>query len=130
MGSVVGASRHSPQQPPDPSGNSVAIGDTDSCLSHPVLIIRDGTDYHSVSESVMSSEFETTSFLDQGGCTHNRLEVCLCVCVYVHVCGACVRACVRACMCVCVCVRVCVCVHAPVCACVCTYLCLYVCLFV
>ena len=118
MGAVGGASRQFPHQAAEQSGNLVATGDTDSCLSHPVLIIRDGTDCHSVSESVLSSEYETTSFLDQGGCTactHNELGVrrcidvcvCVCVCVCVHVCVCvyvCACACVRARVCVCVCV--------------------------
>ena len=46
-------------------------------------------------------------------------SVCVCVCVRVHACGACVFVCV--CVCACVCVRACVrvCMRACVRACVC-----------
>jgi len=45
----------------------------------------------------------------------------VCVCVYVCVCGVCVRACVCVCVyvcVVCVCARACVCVRARACVCV------------
>jgi hypothetical protein len=46
-------------------GNTV-VGDNDSQLSHPLLIIRDGHDLQSINESLLSSEFETTSIADAG----------------------------------------------------------------
>ena len=58
---------------------STIVGDNDSQLSHPLLIIRDGPDLHSITESLLSSEFETTSIADAGVCV--CVYVCVCVCV-------------------------------------------------
>ena len=44
-------------------------GDSDSLVkSAPVLIIRDGIGRHSIAESLISSEYETLSISESGGC--------------------------------------------------------------
>ena len=67
---------------------------------------------------------------------HACVHVCLCACVYAHVCvyiSLCVYVSVCICMylcmymCVCVCVHLCVSVCVFVCTCVCVWMCVYLC---